>query len=214
MYIPPEQAAAKRRADAMELVRTDPVLREEVRELLEQATDPAAARVAEVNAANTGALRASLQLLKRHSHTTIGRIAYTTVLAAAAGAGEHSCEDPSKCHPGKRCRPVEPGGISWARRADSLGIRRETFDEARVRMHNTDHDVTPQQAVGEGCYIHSERKTRSDVTHPEVTACMKVYWHSDDVSRATGNSGKLICFRQVGVQLIWTRCCFCTNQKL
>lgn len=78
-------------------------------------------------------------------------------------------------------------------------------------MHNTDHDVAPQQAVVEGTYIHSERKTRSDVTHPEVTAYMRVYWHSDDVSRATGNSGKLFCSRRVGVLLMSARCCFCTN---
>lgn len=35
---PLEQAAAKRRADAIELVRTDPVLRDEVRGLLELMT--------------------------------------------------------------------------------------------------------------------------------------------------------------------------------
>lgn len=157
MYTP-EQAAATRRAEAMELVRTDPVLREEVRVLLELTADPAVARVAEVNAANTRALRASLQLLKRHNHTTIGRTAYTTVLAAAAGAGEHSCEDQSTCHPGERCKPAEPGGV-FTLRAESLGIRYDTFADARVRMHNTDHESTPQQAMREGCYIHSERKT-------------------------------------------------------
>lgn len=107
------------------------------------------------------------------------------------------CRDRDECYPGERCKPAEPSGVGLSQRADSLGVRRETFTDARVRMHNTDHDVVSQQAVTEGCYIHSGRKTRSDVTKPEVTALASVYWHSDDISCATGNPGFFVLFSAV-----------------
>ncbi|CAB1114872.1 unnamed protein product [Ectocarpus sp. CCAP 1310/34] len=197
-----EQASEERRSSALELIQKDHVLMERVRAMLgASAADQAAAKEAAVNAANTRALRASLQALKRHSNSSIGWTAYTTALATAAGAGEHTCPDPNLCPPGNRCKPAEPGGVSFAERAKSLGIRYETFSDARVRMHNTNHDIAPRDAVSDGCYVYNERKTRSDVTNPEVMALAKAFWHSDDVSRATGNSGKLLRRARVSARL-------------
>lgn len=85
--------------------------------------------------------------------------------------------------------------MSLAERARSLEIRCKTFAEARSRMHNTNHDLAPEKALADGCYMYSERKTRSDATNPEVMALARLYWHSDDVSRPTGRTvgGVLRC---------------------
>ncbi|CAB1097191.1 unnamed protein product [Ectocarpus sp. CCAP 1310/34] len=140
-----EAVAEERRSSAMDLMQNDPVLMERVRAMLDAgAEEQAAANVAAIDAANTRALP----------------------LAVAAGAGEHTCTDTNVCHPGQRCKPVESGGVSLAERANSLGIRHETFSDARRRMHNTNHDIAPKIAASEGCYVYNERKTRSDVTNP------------------------------------------------
>ncbi|CAB1112362.1 unnamed protein product [Ectocarpus sp. CCAP 1310/34] len=79
-----EQASEERRSSALELIQKDHVLMERVRAMLgASAADQAAAKEAAVNAANTRALRASLQALKRHSNSSIGWTAYTTALAVA-----------------------------------------------------------------------------------------------------------------------------------
>ena len=40
-------------------------------------------------------------------------------------------------------------------------------------------------------YIWTKREKRSNATSDESLALAKRYWHCDDVSRATGNSGDL-----------------------
>ncbi|CAM9837887.1 unnamed protein product, partial [Hapterophycus canaliculatus] len=186
------QAAKKRRVEDLEFIRTDPQLMNEVQGMLwTEGVDQAAAKASKIDAANTRASRASLASLKTHAKTTIGRIAYTTAPAVVAGAGEHTCDPSDPCRPGERCHSVEPGGASFSDRAESVGIRWDAFSEARARMHNTNHDLAPQQAYADGCYLHNERKVRSDVTNPEVMELARLYWHSDDVSRATGNSGTI-----------------------
>ncbi|CAB1113529.1 unnamed protein product [Ectocarpus sp. CCAP 1310/34] len=133
------------RNSALELIQKDHVLMERVRVMLgASAADQAAAKEA---AGGPRTRQRSPQRRKR---------------------GEHTCPDPNLCHPGNRCKPAEPGGVSFAERAKSLGIRYETFSDARVRMHNTNHDIAPRMAVSDGCYVYNERKTRSDVTNPEV----------------------------------------------
>ncbi|CAB1101149.1 unnamed protein product [Ectocarpus sp. CCAP 1310/34] len=123
------------RKRAMDLMQNDPVLMERVRAMLDaDAAEQAAAKVAAIDAANTRALRASLQALKQHCNSSIGWTTYQTALAVAAGAGEHTSIDTDVCHPGQRCKPFESGGVSLAERANSLGIRRETFSVARRRM--------------------------------------------------------------------------------
>ncbi|CAB1096106.1 unnamed protein product [Ectocarpus sp. CCAP 1310/34] len=168
------------------MVRKDPVLEEEMRTMLGvQGLEGVAAAHAE----NTRAMAASLAALKGKSQSNIGRVAYTTVLAAVAGAGEHTCSPTDPCNPAERCPPAEPqGGVSFAQRAESLGVREKTFRAAYVRMHHTDHTIPPPQALEEGRYCWTTRKTRSDATDERVLELAIRFWHCDDVSRASGDS--------------------------
>lgn len=84
-------------------------------------------------------------------------------------------------------------GVSSARQAASLGIRPQTFRDAEERMKNARHDLPPAEAVAQGAYVYNERKTRSDATSEELVVLMRRFWHGDDVSRATGNSGEITC---------------------
>ena len=119
---------------------------------------------AAVNAENTRAMATSLQALKKNCKTNIGRIAYNTVLAAAAGAGEHVCSPDDPCDPARRCPPAAPeGAVTMAQRAESLGVRTKTFRDGHWRMHLTDHSIHPAQAVEEGRYCWAARKARSDL---------------------------------------------------
>lgn len=61
-------------------------------------------------------------------------------------------------------------------------------------MENANFYVPPQQALKEGRYLWADRKTRSDVTDSRVTDLARRYWHSYDVSRASGDSGELMLF--------------------
>ncbi|CAM9212837.1 unnamed protein product [Ectocarpus sp. 12 AP-2014] len=180
-------------ADVLEMVRKDPVLEEEMRTMLGvQGLEGKAA----VHAENTRAMAASLAALKGKSQSNIGRVAYTTVLAAVAGAGEHTCSPTDPCNPAERCPPAEPqGGVSFAQRAESLGVREKTFRAAHVRMHHTDHTIPPPQALEEGRYCWTRRKTRSDATDERVLELAIRFWHSDDVSRASGDSVKKAMWR-------------------
>ncbi|CAB1120476.1 unnamed protein product [Ectocarpus sp. CCAP 1310/34] len=77
-----EAVAEERRSSAMDLMQNDPVLMERVRAMLDAgAAEQAAAKVAAIDAANTRALRASLQALKQHCNSSIGWTTYQTALA-------------------------------------------------------------------------------------------------------------------------------------
>ncbi|CAB1104771.1 unnamed protein product [Ectocarpus sp. CCAP 1310/34] len=182
-----EADAEERRSSAMDLMQNDPVLMERVRAMLDAgAAEQAAAKVAAIDAANTRALRASLQALKQHCNSSTGWTTYQTALAVAAGAGEHTCTDTDVCHPGQRCKPVESGGVSLAERANSLGIRHETFSDARWRMHNTNHDIAPKIAVSEGCYVDARRrmhKTNHDIA-PKIAASEGCYVYNERKTRS------------------------------
>ena len=145
---------------------------------------------AAVNAENTRAMATSLQALKKNCKTNIGRIAYNTVLAAAAGAGEHVCSPDDPCDPARRCPPAAPeGGVTMAQRAESLGVRTKTFRDGHWRMHLTDHSIHPAQAVEEGRYCWVQKKRRNDAMDERVQDLAVRWWHSDEVSRASGDSG-------------------------
>lgn len=157
-----------------------------------EALGEAAAKIAAVDAANTRVFAASLGALQQNSQSNIGRIAYNTGLAIAAGAGEHSCDPADPCDPADRCDAAEPlDGVSLTQRAESLGVRINTFRKAHVRMHNTNHSIPPPQALEDGCYCWAKRKVRIDATNSRVLDMGTRFWHSDDVSRASGDSGKL-----------------------
>ncbi|CAN0108099.1 unnamed protein product, partial [Pylaiella littoralis] len=62
-------------------------------------------------------------------------------------------------------------------------------------MKNANFSLPPQQALKEGRYLWADRKTRSDVTDSRVMDLARRYWHSDDVSRASGDSGQKAMWR-------------------
>lgn len=172
-------------------MQQDPVLMEEVKKLVGTQQGSGGSNAA-VDAANTRAMASSLQSLQQHCQSKVGRVAYTTVLAAAAGAGEHTCCPENPCNPAACCPPAESkDGVSLAQRAESLGVRPQTFREARTRMHNTDHSIPPAQAVEEGRYCWVAKKGRSDAMDERVEELAVRYWHQDDISRASGDSGDL-----------------------
>lgn len=57
-------------------------------------------------------------------------------------------------------------------------------------MKKARHDVSPQEALNLGLYLYSSRRKRSDAKDEECLDLARQYWHNDDISRATGNSGK------------------------
>lgn len=148
------------------MVAKDPVLEEELRVQL-GLPDPGSK--AAVDAENTRALASSLDVLQMNCKSNIGRIAYNIVLSAAAGAGEHTCCPENPCDPAQRCPPAQPkSGVTLPQRAESLGVRENTFHDAHVRMHHVDHSVTPSEALEEGRYCYAARKIRSDKTDSSV----------------------------------------------
>ncbi|CAN0350989.1 unnamed protein product [Pylaiella littoralis] len=184
-----QTAEEKHRADVVEMVEKDPVLAEEIREVLRE-SEQEQRRVDAVNAENTRSLAASLASLQLNCKSETGRIAYNTALAVAAGAGEHTCSPDDPCDPAARCPPAQPAsGVNLTERAASLGVRDKTFREARARMHHVDHSLAPSEAVEQGRYCWAERKTRCDKTDTRVLDLAYRFWHSDDVSRGCGDSG-------------------------
>ncbi|CAB1100646.1 unnamed protein product [Ectocarpus sp. CCAP 1310/34] len=79
---------------------------------------------------------------------------------------------------------------AFAARAQGLGVRDGTFRAARTRMHRTDHAIPPQEALEKGRYLWAPRKERSDKMDERVMGLARRFWHSDDISRASGNSGE------------------------
>ncbi|CAM9860145.1 unnamed protein product, partial [Pylaiella littoralis] len=189
-------AIDRHREGVKQSVLEDDVSNEELRELLcvEELAEGAATKAA-VDAENIRALVASIETLKLHSHTNIGRAAYNTVVAAAAGA-EHTCDPDDPCTPAERCTPAEPqGAVSLAARGQGLGVRDATFRAARIRMHKTDHTIPPKDALEKGRYLWAPRKERSDKMDERVMGLARRFWHSDDISRASGDSGTKAMWR-------------------
>ncbi|CAN0247746.1 unnamed protein product [Pylaiella littoralis] len=191
-------APETRRAEVMETVKADPVLMEQLREMLgKDEQGAAAARVAAANAEIVRGAAAALEVMKPHCKTNIGRMVYNTALGTVAGVGGHTCDPAHRCSPADRCSPAEPrdSASSLAAQAELLGVRPATYRKAHHRMHNANFSVPPQQALEEGCYLWADRKTRSDVTHPRVMDLARPYWHSVDVSRPSGDSGQKAMWR-------------------
>lgn len=186
------KAADERRSDTIEMVRRDPLLMTQMREMLAKQDGGAAA--AAVDAEIVRSVAASLGAMKRGSKSNTGRIAYNTVLAAVAGAGEHTCDPAHPCSPAARCPPGQPrdAAASLTARAERLGVRPNTYRQAHVRMHNANLSIPPKEALDEGRYLWTKPKTRSDATDERVVDLATRYWHSDDISRASGDSGKTL----------------------
>lgn len=155
---PIQQAPERRRADAELTVQGwSPAMKEDIESILgKEALGAAASTVAAIDAENTRAIIASLEALRLNTQSSMGRISYNTVLAAAAGAGEHTYNPAERCHPSSRCpaAPPQDAALSLAARAPSLGVRgAATFSAAHRRMHNTDHSVPPPEALEKGRYL-------------------------------------------------------------
>ena len=95
-----------------------------------------------------------------------------------------------------------PSRVTAKRRAELLGVHPEHLVGAKERVRRLRSDLTPAQAMDEGDYWFQPRDKRSDATPPEVLGLMKRFWHTDGISRASGNSSD----RYVeGVEETW--CC-------
>ena len=171
------QELAMRRADLLRRVDEDPVAKEQIQSSVATPGAAEAAAEAALNEINMREIATSLEALRGQCRTERGRIAYQIALAAVAGTGEHSCGDDN----------ASDAGIT--KRAESFGVRFETFKDAQGRMKRARHDLHPDEAFGSGQYIYDCRKKRSDTTDPECLDLARRFWHNDDVSRATGNSG-------------------------
>ncbi|CAB1110060.1 unnamed protein product [Ectocarpus sp. CCAP 1310/34] len=135
---PPRQrqtAIDRHRDGVKQSVLEDDVLKEELRELLcVGELGEAAATKAAVDAENIRALVASIETLKLHSHSNIGRAAYNTVIAAAAGA-EHTCDPDDPCTPDEPCAPAEPQGAEALEKGRYLWApRKERSDKMDERV--------------------------------------------------------------------------------
>lgn len=121
----------------------------------------------------------SLDALCGNCRTWRGGITHQTALAIVAGTGEHSGDAASS----------NDAGLT--KRAENFGVRFETFKNGQDRMKRARQDLHPDEALERGQYVYDQRKKLSDCTRPECLDLAKRFWHNDDVSRATGNSGEL-----------------------
>lgn len=74
------------------------------------------------------------------------------------------------------------------RKAKILGVHPDHFTAARQRAKMLKPDIYPTVAMDDGSYWFHPRSKRSDAAPPELVELMKRFWHTDEVSRATGNS--------------------------
>ncbi|CAM9284975.1 unnamed protein product [Scytosiphon promiscuus] len=81
-------------------------------------------------------------------------------------------------------------------KAELLGVHEAVYSAARQRAKALDTDVSPNIAIDQGTYWFAPRSKRSDATKPEVLSLMKTFWHTDEVSRATGKAGDTNMYRE------------------
>ena len=111
------------------------------------------------------------QAKKQHS-TKEGRRAWQKLLTAAAFGDD------------------EEGGstTSAERKADAIGVCKQTFNFAVDRAERLRVDLHSSEARKGGVYWIWPRARRSDAASDKLVLLMRQYWHTDEVSRATGNS--------------------------
>ena len=116
------------------------------------------------------ATRKALAAASTQGRTNEGRRTFQTILTAAAFDGD----GPSK--------------VTAKRKAELLGVHPEHFVGANRRVARLRSDLAPEEALAEGPYWFQPRGKRSDATPPELLELMKRFWHTNEVSRASGNS--------------------------
>ena len=111
--------------------------------------------------------------------TNEGRRTFQTILTAAAYDGNGPSRVPAK------------------RKAEILGVHPRYFSTARQHARLLRPDISPTAAMDEGTYWFHPRSRRSDATPPELVELMKRFWHTDVVSRVTGNAANRdMCYRE------------------
>ena len=116
------------------------------------------------------ATRKALAAASTQGRTNEGRRTFQTILTAAAFDGD----GPSK--------------VTAKRKAELLGVHPEHFVGANRRVTRLRSDLAPEEALAEGAYWFQPRGKRSDATPPELLELIKRFWHTKEVSRASGNS--------------------------
>lgn len=130
-------------------------------------------RELEVSASTATSLELALQQAQKQRRTTEGHRTFQTILTAAA-FGEADDDGDSS--------------TSGRRRAAALGVNEKAFNFAAARAKKLMADLSPAEAIKNGVYWFWPRAKRSDAASDELVLLMRQYWHSDEVSRATGNS--------------------------
>ena len=117
-------------------------------------------------------LERAIEQAKKQNGTKEGNRAWQALLTAAAfGSGEE-------------------GGstMSTKRKAAAIGVREQSFNYAVDRAKRLKADLHPFEAIKRGIYWFWPRAKRSDVASEKNLLVMRQYWHTDEVSRAIGNS--------------------------
>ena len=115
--------------------------------------------------------RAIQQAQKQHS-TTEGRRTWQTLVTAAAFRDDE--EGDSK--------------VSATRKAAAIGIQQQAFLFAVDRAKRLRTDLHPDEAIKGDVYWFWPRAKNSNAASDELVLLMRQYWHTDEVSRATGDS--------------------------
>lgn len=132
-------------------------------------------RLAEAKACRGIGLEGAIRQAKNTNGTSEGRRTWQTLLTATAfPAGDFDDENASR-------------SISAKRKAAALGVREQSWKFAVERVHRLSADLHPTEVAKKGLYWFLPRTKRSDAASEELNLLMRQYWHSDEVSRASGN---------------------------
>lgn len=125
------------------------------------------------------AMKCALGDAKVHGRTVEGRRAFQTILTAAAyetgGGRDVGGYKPS----------TTP--VTAKRMAEILDVHPDFFSVARKRAKRLRADIAPSEAIDEGAYWYQPRIRRCDAASPELVQLMERFWHTDGVSRPSGN---------------------------
>lgn len=116
------------------------------------------------------AWRRALKDAAIQGRTNEGRRTFQTLLTAVAYDGD----GPSK--------------VTAKRKSEIFGVHPEHLVAARRRVTALRPELPPLQAIDEKAYYFHPRTKRSDATPPEMLELMGTFWHTDGISRASGNS--------------------------
>ena len=124
----------------------------------------------EAQASVAVAMKEALAKAAKYNKSKQGSETFQTLLTAVAHEGD---EYPT---------------MTTKRKAAVLGVREQTLSFARQRLEKLRADLHPDEAIRTGAYWYVPRARRSDATSPELLSLMRQFWHTDEVSRASGNS--------------------------